>query len=526
MHCDTISFWKLTIIKLLIDYFKCNISIFCLYNIPYGILYIHIFMKEAFLGLNKLTINELRGLLHKKEITPKDILIDIHKQIEKYEDKIKSYITITKELSFAMAKDAEDKESPLSGIPLAIKDNICTKGVLTTCASKILHNFIPPYESSVTKKLLDQNYILLGKTNLDEFAMGSSTENSFFYTTKNPWDLDRVPGGSSGGSAAAVAADECIAALGSDTGGSIRQPASFCGVVGLKPTYGLVSRFGLVAFASSLDQIGPITKDVTDSAIMLNVIAGHDPYDSTSIPIDIPNYLTSLGRDIKGLKVGIPREFFIEGMDREVSNIVKDAIEKLQLLGAIPVDISLPHTDYAVATYYIVATSEASSNLSRYDGVKYGFRAGGKDLLEMYMNTRAQGFGEEVKRRIMLGTYALSAGYYEAYYKKAQQIRTLIMQDFKQAFEKVDVIITPTSPTPAFKIGEKTTDPLQMYLSDIFTISVNLAGVPAISIPCGFTKDNLPVGLQIIGKSFDEATILRIAYAYEQSMDFYKRRAL
>jgi len=483
------------------------------------------------LRLNKLTIKELRRLLDKREITPTEILNDIYSQIDRYEDKIKSYITITKDFSYKMAEDAEDHiknglMSPLTGIPLAIKDNICTKGILTTCASRILYNFLPPYESTVTEKLLRQKYILVGKTNLDEFAMGSSTENSFFHTTKNPWNMQRVPGGSSGGSAAAVAADECIAALGSDTGGSIRQPASFCGVVGLKPTYGLVSRFGLIAFASSLDQIGPITKDVTDSAMMLNVIAGYDPLDSTSVPIDVPDYVSAIGRDIKGLKIGIPQEFFIEGLDIEVSNTVKEAINKLESIGAIPVDISLPHTAYAVATYYIVATSEASSNLSRYDGVKYGFRASGKDLLEMYMNSRAQGFGDEVKRRIMLGTYALSSGYYDAYYKKAQQIRTLIMQDFKMAFEKVDAIITPTSPTPAFEIGEKTTDPLQMYLSDIFTISVNLAGVPAISIPCGFTQDNLPIGLQIIGRNFDEETIFRVAYAYEQSMDFYKRRAI
>lgn len=487
--------------------------------------------KEVFLGFNKLTILELRRLLDNQEITPRDILNDIFKQIDKYEDKIKSYITITKEYSYKMAQEAEQKiyvgkSSPLTGIPIAIKDNICTKGILTTCASKILYNFIPPYESTITKKLIEQNYMLIGKTNLDEFAMGSSTENSAFHVTKNPWDFERVPGGSSGGSAAAVAADECIAAIGSDTGGSIRQPAAFCGVVGLKPTYGLVSRYGLIAFASSLDQIGPITKNVTDSAIMLKAIAGKDQLDSTSIPIEIPDYPSSLGKDIKGLKIGIPKEFFIEGMDKEVYDIVKKAIEKLESLGAIILEISLPHTPYAVATYYIIATSEASSNLSRYDGVKYGFRAQGKDLLEMYMNTRALGFGEEVKRRIMLGTYALSAGYYDAYYKKAQQVRTLIKKDFEKAFQDVDVLATPTTPTTAFKVGEKTTDPLQMYLSDIFTISVNLAGVPAISIPCGFSKDNLPVGLQIIGNYFQEETIFKCAYAYEQSTNFYKKRPL
>lgn len=483
------------------------------------------------MGLNKLTIAQLRRLLDNRQITPADVINDIYRQIDKYEDKVRSFITITKEHSYKMAEDAEQEIRagrifPLTGIAVAVKDNICTKGILTTCASKMLYNFIPPYESAVTEKLIKQNYVLVGKTNLDEFAMGSSTENSGFHITKNPCDFQRVPGGSSGGSAAAVAADECIAALGSDTGGSIRQPAALCGVVGLKPTYGLVSRYGLIAFASSLDQIGPITKDVTDAAIMLGVIAGRDQRDSTSAPVEIPDYPCILGKDITGLKIGIPKEYFIEGMDKEVCDIVKSAIKKLESLGAVIIDVSLPHTPYAVATYYIIATSEASSNLSRYDGVKYGFRAEGKDLLEMYMNTRAQGFGEEVKRRIMLGTYALSAGYYDAYYKKAQQVRTLIKQDFDRAFEKVDVIATPTSPTTAFKIGEKTTDPLQMYLTDIFTISVNLAGVPAISIPCGFTGANLPVGLQIIGKNFDEETILKTAYAYEQSMDFHNKRPL
>ncbi len=483
------------------------------------------------MGLNKLTISGLRRLLDKQEISTKDILDDIYKQIDKYEESIKAYLTITKEHSYKMAEEAEEKiyageNYAFTGIPIAIKDNICTKNILTTCASKILYNFVPPYESTVTAKLSEQGYILIGKTNLDEFAMGSSTENSAFQVTTNPWDSLRVPGGSSGGSAAAVAADECIAALGSDTGGSIRQPAAFCGVVGLKPTYGLVSRYGLIAFASSLDQIGPITKNVTDTAIMLKAIAGKDPLDSTSAPIEVPDYLCSLGKDIKGLKVGIPKEYFIDGMDKEVYDIVINAIKKLESLGATIIEISLPHTPYAVATYYIIATSEASSNLSRYDGVKYGFRAEGKDLLEMYMNTRAQGFGEEVKRRIMLGTYALSAGYYDAYYKKAQQVRTLIRQDFERAFEKVDVLATPTTPTTAFKIGEKTTDPLQMYLSDIFTISVNLAGVPAISIPCGLSQDNLPVGLQIIGNFFAEEIMLNCAYAFEQSTDFCNKRPL
>lgn len=479
--------------------------------------------------LNELTISELRRLFDNREVKPGEVLDDIYGRINAVEDKVKSYITITKDVAYEMAKDAEqaileNKASLLTGIPVAVKDNMCTKDILTTCASKILHNFKPPYESTVTARLKEQVYILTGKTNLDEFAMGSSTENSGFHTTRNPWDLERVPGGSSGGSAASVAADECIAALGSDTGGSIRQPASLCGVVGLKPTYGRVSRYGLVAFASSFDQIGPITKNVMDSAIMLNAIAGHDPKDSTSAPVDVPDFANVLGHDIKGLKIGIPKEYFIEGMDKDVEDSVRSAIKKLESLGAIPVEVSLPHTGYAVATYYILATSEASSNLARYDGVKYGFRAEGKDLLDMYMNTRSHGFGAEVKRRIMLGTYALSAGYYDAYYKKAQQVRTLIKQDFDNAFKNVDVIVTPTSPSAAFKIGEKATDPLQMYLSDIFTISVNLAGIPAISIPCGFARDNLPVGLQMIGRHFDEESIFKLAYAYEQSTEWHLRR--
>ncbi len=480
--------------------------------------------------LNELTVSELRRLLDNRGIKPQEVLDDVYNRIDAVEDKVKAYITITKDSAYEMAKDAEqailsNKQSLLTGIPVAVKDNMCTKGISTTCASKMLHNFKPPYESTVTARLKEQEYILIGKTNLDEFAMGSSTENSGFHTTRNPWDPERVPGGSSGGSAAAVAADECIAALGSDTGGSIRQPAALCGVVGLKPTYGRVSRYGLVAFASSLDQIGPITKNVMDSAIMLNAVAGHDPLDSTSAPAEVPDFANFLGQDIKGLKIGIPKEYFIEGMDKDVDDAVRSAVKKLESLGAIPVEVSLPHTGYAVAAYYILATSEASSNLARYDGVKYGFRAqGGKDLLEIYMNARSQGFGAEVKRRIMLGTYALSAGYYDAYYKKGQQVRTLIKQDFDNAFKEADVIVTPTSPTPAFKVGEKSTDPLQMYLSDIFTISVNLAGVPAISIPCGFTKNNLPIGLQMIGRHFDEGLILKAAYAYEQSTEWHTRR--
>lgn len=479
--------------------------------------------------LHALSISELRKLLDRKEISVKEVLDSVFDRIDVVEDRIKAFVTLTREKAFEMASGAQKRidgkhSSPLIGIPMAVKDNMCTKGIRTTCSSKILSNFIPPYESTVTSRLTEQGYILIGKTNLDEFAMGSSTENSGFHTTRNPWDINRIPGGSSGGSTAAVAAGECIGALGSDTGGSIRQPAALCGVVGLKPTYGRVSRYGLVAFASSLDQIGPITKNVRDSAIIMNVIAGRDLFDSTSAPVNVPDFTHVLGKHIKGLKIGIPKEYFIEGMDRTVDASLRDAIKQLESLGAIPVEVSLPHTDYAIATYYLIATSEASSNLARYDGVKYGFREKGKDLPEMYMNTRAHGFGAEVKRRIMLGTYALSSGYYEAYYKKAQQVRTLIKRDFEDAFKAVDVIATPTSPTAAFKIGEKADDPLQMYLSDIFTISVNLAGVPGISLPCGFTSDNLPIGMQIIGRHFDEETILRAAYAYEQSTEWHKRK--
>jgi aspartyl-tRNA(Asn)/glutamyl-tRNA(Gln) amidotransferase subunit A len=484
------------------------------------------------LELYRLTISEVRALLDRKEVSVHDVLESIFKRIEAVEDTVRAFVTVTRDKAFEMAEGIQEKmnltetmnRTSILGVPLAIKDNMCTRGILTTCSSNILRNFIPPYESTVTARLLEQGYVLVGKTNLDEFAMGSSTENSGFFTTKNPWDFETIPGGSSGGSAAAVAADECIAALGSDTGGSIRQPAALCGVVGLKPTYGRISRYGLVAFASSLDQIGPITKNVRDSSILMNIIAGHDPLDSTSAPVPLPDFTAVLDKDIKGMKIGIPKEYFIEGMNAEVEGAVTEAIRQLESLGAIPVEVSLPHTGYAVATYYVLATSEASSNLARYDGVKYGFRATGKDLMDMYVRTRAQGFGAEVKRRIMLGTYALSSGYYEAYYRKAQQVRTLIKKDFEDAFKKVDVIATPTTPTAAFKVGEKTADPLQMYLSDIFTISVNLAGVPGISLPCGFTSDNLPIGLQLIGKHFDEESILQVAHAYEQSTDWHKRK--
>lgn len=479
--------------------------------------------------LHTLGIDELRALLDRREVQVSDVVSSVFKRIDAVEDRVRAFVTLTRDRAFEMAVEAQRKidnnlSTPLLGIPLAIKDNMCTRGIRTTCSSNILSQFIPPYESTVTSRLAEGGYILIGKTNLDEFAMGSSTENSGFHTTRNPWDLERIPGGSSGGSTAAVAADECIAALGSDTGGSIRQPASLCGVVGLKPTYGRVSRYGLVAFASSLDQIGPITKNVRDAALLMNVIAGHDPCDSTSAPVNVPDFTAVLGHDIKGLKIGVPKEYFIKGMDEDVERSLREALRQLESLGGILFEVSLPHTDYAVATYYLLATSEASSNLARYDGVKYGLRQTGKDLLDMYKNTRAKGFGSEVKRRIMLGTYALSSGYYDAYYKKAQQVRTLIKRDFEEAFRKVDVIATPTAPTPAFKVGEKADDPLQMYLSDIFTISVNLAGVPGISIPCGFTHNGLPIGMQLIGRHFDEETILRVAFAYEQSTEWHKRK--
>jgi len=476
------------------------------------------------------TIHSLHKLLKSKEISARDIAISVLKRIDEMEDKIQAYLYIDRN---RMLKEAEDADrriqeghiSSLTGIPLAIKDNICTEGFPTTCASRILEGFVPPYNATVIEKLRKEGYVHAGATNMDEFAMGSSTENSSRQITKNPWNRSRVPGGSSGGSAAAVAADECIAALGSDTGGSIRQPAALCGVVGFKPTYGRVSRYGLVAFASSLDQIGPITKDVEDCAILLNVISGKDPRDSTSVDMAVPDYTSFLGKDIKGLRIGIPDEYFISGMDPSVEEAVKGAIKTLESLGAIPERVSLPHTEYAVATYYLIATAEASSNLARYDGVKYGHRSKDIDnLLDMYMKTRNEGFGPEVKRRIMLGTYALSAGYYEAYYRKAQQVRTLIRRDFIEAFKMVDVIITPTSPTPAFPIGERIADPLQMYLSDIFTISVNLAGIPGISIPCGFSPDGLPIGMQILARPFDEGTIIKVAHAYEQSTEWHRRK--
>lgn len=482
------------------------------------------------MDLTSLTINALAEKLKKKETTSVEVTGAYLKRIEEVDPKVRAFITVTADEAMKSAKEADrrlakgENCTPLTGVPISVKDIFCTKDIRTTCASKILEGFVPPYDSAVVRKLKEAGAVILGKNNMDEFAMGSSTENSAFSPTYNPWALDRVPGGSSGGSAASVAASECVASVGTDTGGSIRQPASCCGVVGLKPTYGRVSRYGMIAFASSLDQAGPFTKDVTDAAIMLNAIAGHDPADSTSMRAGVPDYTTYLSKDIKGLKVGIPKEYFIEGMDKEVESAVKEALEALKSAGAVLVPVTLPHTEYAVGVYYLVATAEASSNLARYDGVKYGLRVnetGG--LLDMYKKTRDEGFGGEVKRRIMLGTYSLSAGYYDAYYKKASQVRTLIKNDFDAAFESCDVIATPTAPTAAFKLGERVEDPLTMYLSDIFTISCNLAGIPGISVPCGFTKEGLPIGLQLLGRTLDEGTVLKAAYAYESATDWHKR---
>lgn len=483
------------------------------------------------MSLHSLTIHELHEKLKRREISSAELTQSVFERIAAVEHKVRAYISLCHERALQEAERADEKfrrgeiASPLQGIPISVKDIFLTQGVLTTCASKILGNFVPPYDSTTVKKLKEAGAVGVGKTNMDEFAMGSSTENSAFFPTRNPWKLDRVPGGSSGGSAASVAADQCIASLGTDTGGSIRQPAACCGIVGLKPTYGRVSRFGIVAFASSLDQVGPLTKDVTDCALLLETIAGYDPRDSTSVNTPVPRYVSHLiNGGIKGLRVGIPREYFIPGMQPEVEAAIKEAIRVLEKNGTTAEEISLPHTEWAIPAYYIIAPAEASSNLARYDGMRYGYRAPGKDLLETYTKTRAEGFGPEVKRRIMLGTYALSAGYYDAYYLKAQKVRRLIKKDFEEAFKKVDAIITPTAPTTAFRLGEKTQDPLQMYLSDIFTISVNLAGLPAISIPCGFDREGLPVGMQIIGRHFDETTILRLAFAYEQVTEWHRRK--
>ncbi|MGK7887891.1 MAG: Asp-tRNA(Asn)/Glu-tRNA(Gln) amidotransferase subunit GatA [Leptolyngbyaceae cyanobacterium] len=476
------------------------------------------------------SIRELHQQLVSKERSAIEIAQETLQRIEAVDPTIKSFLHVTSEVAIAQAEQVDAKIAageeigPLAGIPLAIKDNMCTKGIPTTCASRILENFVPPYESTVTGKLQDAGAVLVGKTNLDEFAMGGSTENSAFQLTSNPWDTERVPGGSSGGSAAAVAAQECVVALGSDTGGSIRQPASFCGVVGMKPTYGLVSRYGLVAFASSLDQIGPFGRSVEDAAILLQAIAGHDPKDSTSLKVEIPDYTTALTPELKpGTKIGVITETFGEGLDADVKAVLETAIAQLKDMGAEIQEISCPSFTYGIPTYYIIAPSEASANLARYDGVKYGARQESvEDLMEMYTKTRSEGFGSEVKRRIMIGTYALSAGYYDAYYLKAQKVRTLIKQDFEQAFAQVDVLLSPTAPTTAFKAGDRD-DPLSMYLLDLMTIPVNLAGLPGISVPCGFDPQGLPVGMQLIGNVLQESTILQVAHAYEQATTWHNQ---
>ena len=479
--------------------------------------------------LFKHTIHALHERLTKKEISAVELAKSVIARTDAVEPQIRSYITETREQALAQAAAVDAKITrgeviaPLAGIPGALKDNICTKGIKTTCASKILANFVPPYDATVVDRLAAQNAVLTGKANCDEFAMGGSTENSGFFVTHNPWDTARVPGGSSGGSASSVAAGQAIWALGSDTGGSIRQPAAYCGNVGLKPTYGRVSRYGLVAYASSLDQIGPITRDVTDSALVLNAIAGYDAKDSTSINAEAPDYTKALVQDVKGLKIGLPKEYFGAGIQPEVAAAIKWAVDQLTAMGAEVKEVSLPHTEYALPAYYLIAPAEASSNLARFDGVGFGHRALGSDIIDMYKKTRSEGFGPEVKRRIMLGTYALSSGYYDAYYLKALQVRTLVKQDFDKAFDEVDILITPTAPTTAFKIGELS-DPLAMYLQDVCTIPINLAGLPGISIPCGFVA-GLPVGMQIIGKPLAEATIIQAAYAFEQANDYHTRFA-
>lgn len=481
--------------------------------------------------LHEYTISQLHDLISKREISVPELTRYMLDRIESLDSKLECYITVTEKQALEQAEKVQKMidqgtiTSPLAGIPMGIKDNICTRGIPTTCASKMLSNFVPPYDAHVVKKLYDNGAVLLGKLNMDEFAMGSSTESSHFKKTKNPWDTERVPGGSSGGSAAAVAAGEAIYALGSDTGGSIRQPASFCGCVGLKPTYGLVSRFGLVAYASSLDQIGPLTKTVTDCALVLNAIAGHDPMDLTSSRRQHPDYTKALVNDVKGLKIGLPREFIDDSVQKDIRDAVLNAVKVFSDLGAQCEEISIPIMEYVVPTYYIIALAEASSNLARYDGVKFGYRAANpKDMLDFCMRSRSEGFGTEVKRRILLGTYVLSSGYYDAYYKKALKARTIITREFNKAFEKYDIIIGPVSPTTAYRIGEKINDPVQMYMEDIFTVPVNIAGLPAISIPCGFDSQSMPIGLQIIGKRFDETTIIRAAYTFEQNTDFHKAR--
>lgn len=483
--------------------------------------------------LHQLSASEVVNLVKEKKVSVSEIIQDLYDRIAKVDPLVKAFLILNQEEALKQAKEIDTKVKkgeelpPLAGLAIAVKDIIATKGIETTCGSRMLKGFYPPYNATVIDKLKEAGAIIIGKTNLDEFAMGSSTENSAFGPTYNPWDLERVPGGSSGGSAAAVAADEAFIALGTDTGGSIRQPASFCGVVGLKPTYGRVSRYGLIAYASSLDQIGPITKNVSDSALLMRIISGPDNRDSTSVDLPVPDYLKSCQEEIKNIKIGVPREYFVEGMNFEVKDAVYQALKLLEELGAKIEEVSLPHTEYSLPTFYLIATAEASSNLARYDGIQYGYRTENyKDLSSMYQRTRSEGFGPEVKRRIMLGTYALSSGYYDAYYLKAQKVRTLIKEDFTRVFSKYDILVTPTSPTPAFKLKEKMADPLTMYLSDIYTIPVNLAGLPALSLNCGYSKGGLPIGLQLIGKPFEEETILRVAFNYEQNNKVEKRKPL
>lgn len=475
-------------------------------------------------------VSELHKRLHNKEISVTDLVNESYERIGQVEDKVQAFLTLDEENARNQAKKMDDQlgkgenQGVLFGMPIGVKDNIVTKNLRTTCASKILENFDPIYDATAVQKLQSAETVTIGKLNMDEFAMGSSNENSAYKATRNPWNTDYVPGGSSGGSAASVASGEVLFSLGSDTGGSIRQPAAYCGVVGLKPTYGRVSRFGLVAFASSLDQIGPVTRTVEDNAYLLEAISGVDPMDSTSANVDVPSFVNSLTGDVKGLKIAVPKEYLGEGVGEEARNSVLEALKVLEGLGAVWEEVSLPHSKYALAAYYLLSSSEASANLSRFDGVRYGHRTDNAEtLIEMYKQSRAEGFGDEVKRRIMLGTFSLSSGYYDAYYKKAQKVRTLIKKDFEDVFEKYDVIVGPTTPTPAFKIGEKVDDPLTMYANDILTIPVNLAGVPGISVPCGFAANGLPLGLQMIGKHFDESTIYRAAHAFEQATDFHKQ---
>lgn len=481
--------------------------------------------------LNYISIKQASELLNKKDVSPVDLTKAVLERIESTDDKINSYITILGDEAIKAAKQAEkeitggNRKGPLHGIPLGLKDLFVMKGAPSTSGSRMLENFYSPYNATVTQKLMDAGAVIVGKNNMDEFAMGSSNETSYFGPVRNPWDLERVPGGSSGGSAAAVSAGLCLGSVGTDTGGSIRQPGSLCGVVGMKPTYGRVSRHGMIAFASSLDQAGPLTRTVEDAAIILNAITGHDQNDSTSVNMAVPDYTANLGEGVRGMKIGVPREYFIEGMESEVESSVRRALEVVESCGAELIEISLPHTEYAILAYYIIAPSEASSNLARYDGVRYGYRSPNADnLRDLYFRTRSEGFGDEVKRRIMLGTYALSSGYYDAYYRKAQKVRTLIREDFRKAFEEVDVIMAPTTPETAFRIGHKTDDPVKMYLSDILTIPCNVSGIPGISIPCGRSSEGLPIGLQILGKPFDEVSILKAAHTYEQNCEWYKQR--